>query len=84
MAKKKAKEVEEEPEMEEDQDEESEGGFGRFLKKAIKVIIGLALIVVGIGSYWYWWPELLLLVKGGLGAVVALIGLVVIMIAWSD
>ena len=54
------------------------------IKKIIKVLVGIALIVVGIGSYWYWWPELLVLVKGGLGAVVALIGLVVVMIAWSD
>ncbi len=80
MAKKKAKEEEEEKEMEEDQDEESSG----FLKKAIKVIIGLALIVAGVGSYWYWWPELLVVVKGCLGVAVALIGLVVIMIGWSD
>jgi len=80
MAKKKAKKKEKEPEIEEDQDEESSG----FFKKALKVIIGLALIAAGVGSYWYWWPELLLVVKGCLGAFVALIGLIVVMIAWSD
>jgi hypothetical protein len=74
MAKKKEKA--EEPE------EDEESSFG--IKKIIKVLVGIALIVVGIGSYWYWLPELLVVVKGCLGVFIALIGLVVVMIAWSD
>ncbi|MBW2981471.1 hypothetical protein KY343_01195 [Candidatus Woesearchaeota archaeon] len=85
MAKKKAKEESEEPEEEvQDEPEDEEESKGGFLKKAVKVILGLALIIVGIGSYWYWWPELVLVIKGCLGAFVALIGLVVIMIGVSD
>ena len=81
MAKKKDEELEEKKEMEEDQDDE-ESSFG--LMKIIKVLVGLVLIVGGIGSYWYWYGELLLVVKGCLGAAVALIGLVVVMMGWSD
>jgi hypothetical protein len=85
MAKKKEKEEKEKEEKEEEEkgtEDDDEESFG--LKKIIKILIGLALIVVGLGSYYYWWPELLLVVKGSLGVFVALIGLVVVMIGWSN
>ena len=82
MAKKKDEEEVEEPESKDEPEDEEESKFG--LGKIVKILIGIVLIVVGLGSYYYWWPELLVLVKGGLGAVVALIGLVVIMMGWSD
>jgi len=57
---------------------------GQIIKKALKVIVGLALIAVGILSYLWWWPSLLTLIKGGLGLFVAFIGLIVIMVGLSD
>jgi hypothetical protein len=58
--------------------------IGQIIKKSLKVIVGLALIAVGILSYLWWWPDLLVLVKGSLGLFVAFIGLIVIMVGLSD
>ena len=83
MAKKSKKKEEAEEEKEEEMmDEDDESGFG--LGKIVKVLVGLALIVGGVYSYKWWWPELLIVVKGCLGAFVALVGLVIVMIGWSD
>lgn len=80
MAKKVKKKEEEKEEEIEDEDDES--GFG--LGKIVKVLLGLVLIAAGLYSYKWWWPELLMVIKGCLGVFIALIGLVVVMIGWSD
>jgi len=54
------------------------------LKKSLKIIFGLILILVGLGSYMWWWPQLVILFKGAIGLIVALIGLVFILIGASD
>lgn len=54
------------------------------LTKFIKILIGLVLIVLGLVSYAYWYPALWLLVKGALGLFVAGIGLLVILIAFTE
>lgn len=53
-------------------------------KKYIKIIFGLLLILVGLGSYLWWWQELWVLFKGSIGLFVAMIGLVFILIGASD
>ncbi len=57
------------------------------LKKAFKIIFGLFLIAVGISTYatWgRWWPELVVLIKGSLGIVVAMAGLLFVFIGFSE
>lgn len=46
------------------------------LSKAIKVIIGLALVVLGIYLIWLWWGDVLTMIRGGLGLVLIMAGLV--------
>lgn len=58
--------------------------FKEILKKSMKILVGLILVVVGVLSYLWWWPDLLTLIKGSLGAFVALFGLMLIFLAWSD
>ena len=82
MTKKVKKEEEMDEEKEEEMDEDDESSLG--LGKIVKVLVGIMLIVAGVYSYRWWWPELLVVVKGCLGAFVALVGLVVVMIGWSD
>ena len=55
--------------------------------KYFKILFGLLLIIVGISTYatWgKWWPELLDLIKGSLGIIIALIGLMFMFIGFSD
>lgn len=44
--------------------------------KAIKVIIGLALVSLGAWTIYLWWGDLLTLVKGGIGLCLILAGLI--------
>lgn len=60
------------------------GEAGTVLGKVAKIVFGVILILLGIWSYTYWWRELLILFKGGVGLIVILIGLVFILIGWSD
>jgi len=58
--------------------------FGQMIKKAVKIIIGLVVILVGIGLVWWWWPQFAIVVKGMFGVVLALIGLIIVAIGWTD
>lgn len=44
--------------------------------KALKVLIGLVLVGLGAWTILLWWPDLLTLVKGGIGLVLILAGLI--------
>lgn len=59
--------------------------------KAFKIILGLVLVVVAVWTYSWtafggelWVKSLLELFKGGLGIVIALIGLLFILIGWTE
>lgn len=54
------------------------------LTKILKVLIGLVLVALGAVSYYWWWPFLWELVKGALGLVIIGIGLLVILIAFTE
>ncbi|MFH1510655.1 MAG: hypothetical protein ABIF10_03105 [Candidatus Woesearchaeota archaeon] len=53
-------------------------------KKYLKIVFGLLLILGGLGSYLWWWPDLWILFKGSIGLIVGMIGLVFILIGASD
>lgn len=55
-----------------------------FLSKFWKILLGVVLIGLGVLSYFYWWPELLTLIKGGLGLVLALIGLIFLVVGFTE
>lgn len=46
------------------------------LSKLIKVVIGLVLVGLGAYSIYLWWPDLLVLIKGGIGLCLILAGLI--------
>ena len=46
------------------------------VSKTIKIIIGLALIGLGAWTIYLWWGDLLTLVRGGIGLVLILAGLI--------
>jgi hypothetical protein len=52
--------------------------------KGIKVLIGVLLMLLGLLSYGWWFPQLIVVVKGLLGLGVALVGFVVLLIGISD
>jgi hypothetical protein len=55
----------------------SKGTMIAFLAGAVAVIVGIVLLVV-------WWDDFLVVLKGALGPMLALGGLLVIAIAWSE
>jgi hypothetical protein len=46
------------------------------MKKALKIIIGIVLIIIGIVTYIFWWPDLLAVIKGVLGLFLILAGVI--------
>lgn len=54
------------------------------LGNVIKLLVGLIFMVGGVLSYMYWWQDLLVLIRGGLGAVLLLAGLLFLVMGWSD
>ena len=44
--------------------------------KVLKGLIGLVLVGLGAWTIYLWWPALLVLVKGGIGLVLILAGLI--------
>ncbi|MEK6923453.1 MAG: hypothetical protein AABW84_02065 [Nanoarchaeota archaeon] len=49
-----------------------------------KIFLGIIVILAGLGLIWYWWGNFLSVLKGVAGVVIALIGLVIAAIGWSD
>jgi len=54
------------------------------LSKLWKILVGLLLIVIGAGTYWWFWPQLIILIKGGLGLVIALIGIMFLLVGATE
>jgi hypothetical protein len=54
--------------------------------KAVKILFGIILIMLGLLSYlwWGWYHDLMVLVRGGLGIIMILAGLIFILLGWSD
>jgi len=44
--------------------------------KILKVIIGLALLALGLWTIVLWWQDLLVLVRGGIGLALIMAGLI--------
>jgi len=52
--------------------------------KWVKILVGAVLIALGLASYVWWWSELWLVFRGLIGLFVAFVGLIVLLIGWSD
>lgn len=46
------------------------------LGKAIKIIVGIVLICLGIYTIFIWWNDVLTLIRGGIGLILILAGLI--------
>lgn len=44
--------------------------------KLLKVLIGLVLVGLGAWTIYLWWPDLLVLIRGGIGLVLIMAGLI--------
>lgn len=44
--------------------------------KILKVLVGIVLIALGAWTIYLWWGELLTLIRGGIGLVLILAGLI--------
>jgi len=62
----------------------TENNLGKSAAKFGKILLGLIVILAGLGLIWYWWGNFLSVLKGVAGVVIALIGLLIAAIGWSD
>jgi hypothetical protein len=49
--------------------------------KLLKVLTALAFVSLGIWTIFLWWPDLLVLIRGGIGLFLILAGLIALAIA---
>ena len=54
------------------------------VKKALKIVIGLLVIVIGVYGIARWWKFFLNTLKGSIGVIVILIGLLIVFLGISD
>lgn len=57
---------------------------GAIAKKVAKIIFGLLIILVGLGTYLFWFAELVQVFKGLFGIVLIVLGLILIALGWTD
>ncbi len=63
----------------------SEGrGVGAAVRKALKIILGVVVVLLGLGLLWWWFGEFALVFKGLIGVAVGLVGLIIVAIGWTD
>lgn len=54
---------------------------GKVFKTMLKVLLGIALLLVGLWLLWAWKSDLLILIRGGIGLFLILAGLITLAIA---
>ncbi len=60
------------------------GGMGAAVRKAVKILLGIVVILLGLGLLWWWFGQFALVFKGMIGLAVALVGLIIVAIGWTD
>lgn len=53
----------------------------KIFKTILKVLLGIALLLIGLWLVWQWKRDLLVLIKGGLGLFLILAGVITLAIA---
>jgi len=46
------------------------------LSKIIKLLIAIAFIALGVWTIYLWWPDLLIIIRGGIGLALIMLGLI--------
>lgn len=72
---------EEEKKLEEQKTDLEESTKSAIFKTALKIAIGIILIVLGVGLIWYWRQDVLALIRACIGPFAILVGLILIAIA---
>lgn len=57
---------------------------GQKAKKAVKLILGVLLVLAGIFGIIWFLPEFITVIKGVIGVIVVLIGILVFALGWLD
>jgi len=52
------------------------------MKKALYLILGVVVTVFGIWLLYFWWPYFLVFLKGVLGLIVIIVGVIIFIIGW--
>ena len=57
---------------------------GHAVMKGLKILAGIIIGLIGLFLLWYFWGEFALVFKGVIGPVVMLLGLIVVILGWTD
>ena len=49
--------------------------------KALKIVLGIVLIILGLLGIWFWRWDLLVLIRGAIGVILVLAGVIALAIA---
>jgi fatty acid desaturase len=66
---------------EEVKQEEKKGDVKKTMSTVLKVLLGLVFLALGALAIIKWWPDLLILIKGGIGLFLLLAGVITLAIA---
>jgi ascorbate-specific PTS system EIIC-type component UlaA len=61
--------------------DEEKKGIPQAVKTVLKVILGIILLAAGAWLVWFWWGDVLAIIRGFLGIVVILAGIIFLAIA---
>jgi len=59
-------------------------GASEKLGKYAKIILGILIILAGLFLIWLFLPEFILLIKGVIGVILILVGILVLALGWLD
>lgn len=65
-------------------EEKTEKKLGASVKKAAKILLGILIILVGGFLVWWFLPDFLEVLKGVIGIVIIIVGLIVVALGWTD
>jgi len=50
----------------------------------LEIIVGILLALAGIAGIWYWLSEVIVFIKGAIGPLLAIVGVLLIWIGYED
>lgn len=73
--------MEEKKNVTEDSGEKEAKKSGESMKTALKIIVGIVIVLLGLTAVIRWWPDLLVVFRGCIGLLLILVGAITIAIA---
>ncbi len=54
------------------------------MNSVVKMLLGIIIMLLGVGTYYFWYPELIIMLKGGIGLIILMVGFVMFLIGKEE